>query len=58
MKKVITLSLMGAVLALAACSHKQAVDYGYEKQAPYSADRTVGTSTTSGNAVFKAKQNK
>jgi hypothetical protein len=63
MKKLAAISIIGAALALSACANKQAVDYGYEKQAPYSSARTVGTQTeaapaTSGAAVFKAKQNK
>ena len=62
MKKFAVLTVVGAALALSACANKQAVDYGYEKQAPYASDRTVGSTThtpaTSGNAVFKAKQNK
>ena len=59
MKKVIAIAVIGAALGLSACAHKQAVDYGYEKQAPYSSDRTVGsTTTTSGNKTFKTMTNK
>jgi hypothetical protein len=61
MKKLVAITVIGAALALSACANKQAVDYGYEKQAPYASDRTVGSqqaTTTSGAAVFKSKQNK
>ncbi len=62
MKKIVAITVIGAALALSACANKQAVDYGYEKQAPYASDRTVGTSqaapATSGTTVFKSKQNK
>jgi hypothetical protein len=62
MKKLAAFTIIGAALALSACANKQAVDYGYEKQAPYASDRTVGTSqpapAAKGDTVFKAKQNK
>ncbi len=63
MKKLATLTIVGAALALSACANNgKAVDYGYEKQAPYASDRTVGTTAAApaakGDTVFKAKQNK
>ena len=59
MKKIVALAVIGAAaVSLSACDHKQTVDYGYEKQAPYSSDRTVGTTTTRGDTVFKSAQKK
>ena len=59
MKKIVAIAVIGAAMSLSACAHKQAVDYGYEKQAPYSSDRTVGTTTTTkGDTVFKSAQKK
>jgi len=61
MKKLAAITIIGAALALTACSNKQSVDYGYEKQAPYASERTVGEKApmpAKGDTVFKAKQNK
>lgn len=59
MKKVITLCLVGTVLALTACANKMRgdTDYSYENQAPYAKDRTVGGEKPA-DKVFVQQQHK
>lgn len=44
MKKFLMFCLLGtAVVALSACAKERGdADYGYEREAPYAAERTVG----------------
>lgn len=62
MKKLFTVSVIGAAMMLSACaSQDSSADYSYESQAPYASERTVGKSTsgtTKGDAVFKSSQRK
>ena len=44
MKKLMTVSMAGVVMALAACaSNGDSVDYSYERQAPYADERTASS---------------
>lgn len=44
MKKLMTVCVFGAAMALSACaSNDGSVDYSYERQAPYADERTVGS---------------
>ncbi len=44
MNKFMTVFAVGAVLALSACAAQNGEsDYGYESEAPYASERTVGT---------------
>ena len=60
MKKLLTVSVIGAAMMLSACaSQDSSADYSYENQAPYASERTVGTSgATKGEAIFKSSQSK
>ncbi len=43
MKKFVTTLMVGSAMALAACAPtKTEADFGYETQAPYADERTVG----------------
>lgn len=42
MKKIMTFSLMGLALGLAACGNTKEADYTYEQQAPFADSRTQG----------------
>lgn len=60
MKKLVTFCVLGAALALSACASQSGdADYGYESQAPYANERTVGNeSVTTAEPVFRARQQK
>lgn len=60
MKKVITTLMVGAVLSLAACAADGNADYGYETNAPYANERTVGDQKQPMQAerTFEQKQRK
>ena len=57
MKKIVmTLCLMSATVALAACANE---GKGYVDEAPYAMERTAGSTTAaSAEQVFRAKQRK
>lgn len=62
MNKLFTLSLVCGALALSACAQKNAdANYGYETQAPYADERTVGDTgapAPKAEKVFSASQHK
>lgn len=65
MKKILTLCLIGGAFALSACAQNTGTaDYSYESQAPYAAERTVGTEeiravrTKSAETMFNTRQRK
>lgn len=56
MKKLVAFVVLGAALAVSACAANGSADYGYETQAPYASDRTVGDHGA--EPVFQARQAK
>ena len=59
MKKFASLALIACVMALSACASKGSADYGYETNAPYASERTVGkTQAKKAAKVYKASQSK
>lgn len=71
MKKILSLALIGATsVALSACAAHNGTDYGYEQEAPFASERTVGTvphhhadavpapARTAGDRVFSHSQRK
>lgn len=61
MKKLITTLMVGSALVLSACASTDTQsDYGYETQAPYASERTVGSQTEPQQAerVFQQRQRK
>lgn len=61
MKKFASLALIAAVMALSACASKGSADYGYETNAPYGSERTVGAQKTQAKKatkVYKSSQAK
>lgn len=62
MQKLVTAMLLGAVLSLTACAgtdHK--ATYGYEQQAPYADERTVGSQEPAAmpaERTFESRQRK
>lgn len=58
MKKFASLALIASVMALSACASKGSANYGYETNAPYASERTVGAQTKKANKTYKATQMK
>jgi hypothetical protein len=59
MKKLVTFCVLGAALAVTACTAQRGdANYGYEQQAPYASERTVGSETKSAEPVFQKSQHK
>jgi len=61
MKKLMMTMMFGTALALSACAGTDgSADYGYETQAPYADDRTVGADEAPRQAeqVFEKRQMK
>lgn len=60
MKKLITILLVGSALSLTACAGTDHnADYGYESQAPYANERTVGAEEpVQAERVFERSQRK
>lgn len=62
MKKLIYTLMIGSALALTACaSNTKNADYGYESQAPYADERTVGAEEPApmkAERVFESRQRK
>lgn len=61
MKKLVTTLMVGSALALTACANTNTeADYGYETQAPYADERTVGENEQPAPAerVFQQRQRK
>ncbi len=64
MKKLMTVSMVGAVMALSACaSSGEDMDYSYERQAPYADERTASSAPeeaapVSAERTFEAAQRK
>lgn len=60
MKKILSVCLLGTVVALSACaSNERNADYSYETAAPYTENRTVGAKEVAAKPqVFEARQRK
>lgn len=61
MKNIVSLAIIGASLALTACSNTGSADYSYESQAPYADERTVGSVETpvkKADTIFQGRQAK
>jgi len=58
MKKIFTMVLVCGTLGLTACDPHRGADYGYETQAPYATERTVGAQTAPAERVFEQRMRK
>ncbi|PJB72710.1 MAG: hypothetical protein CO093_02295 [Alphaproteobacteria bacterium CG_4_9_14_3_um_filter_47_13] len=63
MKKVIATLLIGSALSLTACANtERSADYGYEQNAPYADERTIGENgkpaPAQADRVFEQRQRK
>ena len=60
MKKILSVCLLGTVVALSACaSNERNADYSYETAAPYTENRTVDAKEVAAKPqVFESRQRK